>query len=90
MTSDAHRLGLAHVTEPQPTHPHSTHAPQGTLVGWGPYNPDSMFRVRLLWHVSEAPLAAAPLRHRLAGGLRDAQLPVLLHERVGLAEDGGE
>ena len=55
------------------------------MVGWGPYNPDSMFRVRLLWHVSEAPLTAAALRHRSTGGLRDAQLSVLLQNRVQTA-----
>ena len=54
---------------------------EGTLVGWGPYNPDSMFRVRLLWHVSEAPLAGATV----AAGSREAQLTVLLHERLRTA-----
>ena len=54
---------------------------EGTLVGWGPYNPESMFRVRLLWHVSEAPLAGAAG----AAGSREAQLTMLLHERLRTA-----
>lgn len=58
----------------------------GTVIGWGAYNPDSMFRVRLLWHASEGRLptsvgsgkttdadhlaAVLELRLRAAVGLR--------------------
>ena len=58
---------------------------EGTLVGWGPYNPESMFRVRLLWHVSEAPLAGDGTRAAGSARAREAQLSALLHERMRTA-----
>ena len=45
----------------------------GTLLAYGAYNPDSMFRVRLLWHATDGP---APQRQ---GGFGSCNRDNIIH-----------
>lgn len=56
----------------------------GNILGWGPYNHDSMFRVRLLWMSSETKESGASLGALLLARVRSA---VLKRRRIGLPNE---
>jgi 23S rRNA G2069 N7-methylase RlmK/C1962 C5-methylase RlmI len=60
-------------TEQSSSYPHYHHSPTktelGTFLGWGIYNPHSLYRVRILCHVTLHPLLAKSLSKILSSSL---------------------